>query len=133
MRNIGVNDAEKLAELECVLFPDNAFNESTIRNEILLGDGIVETDEGEIIAYVLLRRTEDLLDLTRVGVLPAYQRQGIASRMLEAVIQRGMRLMLCVRQENKGALRLYIHYGFKIVGRLDASEPCWVMLRELPT
>lgn len=128
MRCVTQNDADVLAELEHVIFPDNCFNETTLAKEIQLGRGWVIEVADEVVAYALIRSDGYLWDLTRLGVAPTYQRLGLGSQLLDKVLLHRHPTMLTVRPTNKVALRLYHSRGFQIVGRL-VDDLGWVMLR----
>jgi ribosomal-protein-alanine N-acetyltransferase len=76
---------------------------------------------GEIVGYAGLFRAVDDGHITTVAVDPAWQRHGIASRMLlvlaRAALERGCRnLTLEVRMSNSGAQVLYQRFGFLPAG-----------------
>lgn len=118
--------ADELAELEMVLFPENCLNEYTLARELTLGRGFAILDEGRIIAYMLLRGDEQLLDVIRLGVLPPYQGRGLGARLLRRALELSERVMLTVVPTNTKALRLYHRHGFEIVGLLKDNSG-WVM------
>lgn len=125
MRPVTVDDADELATLEAELFPDNCLNEYTLAREISLGSGWCCTEAGGIVAYVLCRGNSYLVDIMRLGVLPAYQGRGLGTRLLRYAIEQAEHTMLTVLEENERALRLYRRHGFEIVGRLNGRG--WVM------
>ncbi len=127
MRAVTTADAEEIAELEMKLFPENCFNEHTIAREIELGKGWCVVADSAIVAYVLCRGTERLLDIMRLGVLPRYQGMKLAVELLLRCILEAEHVMLTVHEENERALRLYRRNGFEVVGRL--AEGHWVMGR----
>ena len=65
-----------------------------------------------------------------MGVLPAYRRRGVGSRLLEHLLQAAEEhyraVSLSVAADNP-ALRLYRQFGFVVVG---ASGPSLIMMRE---
>ena len=127
LRLATTDDAERIAELEIILF-DNAFNEWTIANEIEAGAGlVVENEAGELCGYALVRFERDLVDLTRLAVRPADQGQGLGGLMLSQVVLDTRPVMLTGWKNNNGAIRLYRRFGFEIVGELEAGA--WVMKR----
>lgn len=121
-----MHDADELAELEMKLFPENCLNEFTLSGEIALGSGWCFVESGDIVAYVLCRGNSYLIDVMRLGVLPAYQRRGLGSKLLEQACSQASNVMLTVLAENQSALRLYRRKGFEIVGRL-VGDAGWVM------
>jgi ribosomal-protein-alanine N-acetyltransferase len=76
---------------------------------------------GEVVGYAGLFRAVDDGHVTTVAVDPAWQRHGIATRMLLALargaIERGcVNLTLEVRMSNSGAQALYQRFGFVPAG-----------------
>jgi [ribosomal protein S18]-alanine N-acetyltransferase len=129
MRRAIKNDTIKLAELETLLFPDNSMNETTLANELELGECWLYTtpNDEEICGYVLVRRDGELLDILRLGVHPKRQRTGIGTALLEQVLS-SQPTMLTVKKANSPALKLYLRHGFRVVGVL-ANEGGWIMKR----
>lgn len=118
-------DSLSIASLDSKLFPNNCFNETTLRREIELGEGWVAWDNDLLVAYLLARKTGDLLDILRLGVCGSKQRHGIGTELLKRTFDNN-KVMLCVRKTNKQAMKLYRRHDFEIVGVLNAS---WVMVR----
>lgn len=125
MRSVTVHDADELAELEMKLFPDNCLNEFTLAREIALGSGWCFIEAGDIVAYMLCRGDSYLIDIMRLGVLPAYQGRGLGTQLLRCGINQAQHAMLTVLEGNERALRLYRRHGFEVVGRLNGYG--WVM------
>lgn len=120
-------DAQAIADLDMVLFPEGCFNERTLALEIAAGGGLVIYNQGELRAYLLARWDRGLQDITRVGVHPDSQGQGLGTKMLrDALDCSALDTMLCVRRFNTRALRLYERLGFIIVSQTGDS---WVMRR----
>lgn len=116
--------AEDISAIDQVLF-DNGFNERTIALEIESGGGWVIGDP--IIGYALTQRDGDLLDLTRLGVHPDYQGKGFGAALLETVLKGNPKVFLTVRKDNKPAVSLYRHHGFRIVGEHHEAS-AWLMI-----
>lgn len=106
------------------MFPDNCFNEHTLAHTIRGGECWVEEKDGKIVGYALGVEKDDLLDILRIGVRDAYRQRGIASRLLMRIMQGRKNVMLCVRRDNKVAVRLYFEQGFQVAGVVGDS---WVM------
>ena len=130
MRDVTRFDADVLAHLDGILFPENALNETTLANEVNHGVGWVIEVAGDVVAYALARNSDDLLDLLRLGVHPDYQHSGFGTQLLQRLLQENKKAMLTVKKSNVGAIRLYVKHGFQIVGHLPANES-WVMLRKV--
>ncbi len=119
-----------LVDMDHALFPDNNFNEYTMACELEVGRGWVESGPDKALRGYLLSRTEnDLTDIIRVGVLPAYQGQGVGSALLTHCLEQVGDAMLTVWKSNTRAVRLYQRFGFEICGELEGDPPSWVMFR----
>jgi [ribosomal protein S18]-alanine N-acetyltransferase len=75
----------------------------------------------DVVGYAGMFRAIDDAHITTIAVDPAWQRQGIATRMLlalaRAAVDRGCRnLTLEVRMSNSGAQALYQRFGFVPAG-----------------
>jgi len=127
MRPMKRTDAPCVAEMDTLLFPNNCFNERTLSREIDLGRGGVEIIDGKMAGYYMTRNDSLYLDITRLGVMPAFRRQGVATRMLKEILE-GLKIdaMLCVDQHNDAAIQLYRQHGFIVKAKTQNS---WVMVR----
>ena len=112
--------AASLAELDKICFSvpwsENSFREET---ENPLAKYYVAEEDGKLIGYLGVWCVQDEGQITNIAVLPEYRRKGIASRLLEHMMNEceGLcRLVLEVRERNSGALALYEKYGFQKVG-----------------
>ena len=79
---------------------------------------------GEIVGFIAgeQRLGENLAWIATIGVLPAFQRHGIGSALLDACEQ-GLgapRIRLCVRIGNTPAIQLYKILGYQQVGKWAA-------------
>ncbi len=84
---------------------------------------VLFTDESvnkKLVAYIITSTAADEAELLNIVVSPDYQRQGIASQLLELVFTSFDKsihsLFLEVRASNKAAFSLYDHLGFNEVG-----------------
>jgi ribosomal-protein-alanine N-acetyltransferase len=80
------------------------------------------TQPEALIGFLLFWRLGSELELHKIAVAQAWQRQGHASRLLEFFIQTGRslgseRAVLEVRASNVPAIRLYEKYSFRRVGK----------------
>jgi [ribosomal protein S18]-alanine N-acetyltransferase len=77
-------------------------------------------DEGTMVGYLICSRYDTVWHLMNVSVDPRRRREGIASALLTALIERigdpGAQLTLEVRQSNGGAIDLYQRFGFRSAG-----------------
>jgi len=77
-------------------------------------------DGGTMVGYLICSRYDTVWHLMNVSVDPSRRREGIASALLGALIERigdpGAQLTLEVRQSNGGAIDLYQRFGFRSAG-----------------
>lgn len=118
-------DIPTIVKLEKLLFLDSAMGEKLLRTELEAGQGFLV---GQGYGYALVRDDATLVDLTRLGVLPAWQNRGLGSLLLERVFLLGKETMLTVKKANELALGLYLRRGFSIVGSIEPAR-AWVMRR----
>jgi ribosomal-protein-alanine N-acetyltransferase len=79
---------------------------------------IAESAERQPLGYLCMLTVVDELHLLNISVAPDYQGQGIATQMLETLLQRFEQteyavILLEVRRSNKIARRLYQKLGFE--------------------
>ena len=116
-------DIEQVADLEQVCFSES-WSENLIRMGLdsRLDTYFVYADHGTILGYAVLRILADEGEIQRIGVYPHYRRQGIARKLMDAMVTfaraRGVRaIALEVRESNRAAIGLYEKLGFRPVGR----------------
>ena len=83
---------------------------------------LVCTDGEKLLGYVGSQTVMDESDMMNVAVLPEARRQGIAERLILALVEKlkekGSRcLSLEVRASNEPAIKLYQNLGFQPAGR----------------
>lgn len=98
---------------------------------------VAETEDG-IAGYCGMYTAADEGEITNVAVKKVYRKQGIGSRLMEAVtaaaIERGLtQIILEVRESNLSAKKLYIKHGFQPCGKRknfyhDPDEDAVVMI-----
>lgn len=96
---------------------------------------------GEIAGYVICARYAEALHVMTLATAPEHRRKGIASALLDAVIERAgedANYTLEVRVSNRGAIALYERYGFRGVGTrpryyADNGEDAIIMWRAIGT
>jgi ribosomal-protein-alanine N-acetyltransferase len=118
-------DIPALLALEDALFP-NSMTERMLQHELHRGQGWVAEVDDELVGYILVRRDESLLDITRLGVVEKVRRQGVAKQLLERALSEPGDVVLTVKKDNAPAIALYRRYGFEIVAHLAAAH-AWVM------
>jgi ribosomal-protein-alanine N-acetyltransferase len=71
------------------------------------------------VAYVVAHRTPDEIEILSLGTVAQAQRQGYASRVLAALLEKAgrARIVLEVAADNEAAIRLYKGHGFCEGGR----------------
>ena len=77
---------------------------------------------GAIEGFIVARMNDENCDLENIVVANSARRQGMGSRLLQALIaearrQRAARILLEVRQSNAGACTFYEKFGFALDGR----------------
>ena len=113
----------QVAALEKACFT-TPWSENSVRAELTnpLSLWLVAVDHGQVVGYVGSQSVMDEADMMNVAVSDAYRRQGIARKLVEALITaldaRGVHsLTLEVRASNEPAKQLYRQIGFEQVGR----------------
>ncbi|WP_343899974.1 ribosomal protein S18-alanine N-acetyltransferase [Arthrobacter rhombi] len=114
-------DVPAVWELECALFPEDAWPLEMFRDE--LGQTAtrrywVAEDDGKIVAYCGMMCVLPLADVQTIAVTPGYEGRGIGSTLLRQLIEeagsRGARdVLLEVRADNPRAQALYTRFGFE--------------------
>lgn len=112
----------QIADLEKICFND-PWSENSIASELgnRLSHWIVALDGEKVVGYVGSQTVLGETDMMNIAVHPDYRKQGIATELIEALIQvlkeRGSHsLMLEVRESNDPAKELYLKMGFELVG-----------------
>ncbi len=121
---------QTVADIEAMVQPDDAWNQRTL-TELLEQDSIClliaydqAKEEGvshrEIVGYCLYQMTFEQAEVLRIGTDPKYQRQGIASQVLNKLhevlqINQVESLLLEVRADNTAAIALYEQQAFNII------------------
>ncbi len=117
----GKRDVEAVAaiEKEVYVFPWTAgnFQDSLDSGYLCMGAFV----QDELVAYAVLMRALDEAHLLNLAVSNRWQRQGIAARFLEELIDRSRALgcgdfYLEVRPSNVAARALYERFGFRQAG-----------------
>lgn len=130
---LNVTHADEVSVLDLTMF-DNGFDAKQVRVELEKGSGYAVWVQGRIVGYLLARRDEGLLEITRLAVVPTHVRRGVGQALLELLLREHDRetsvgyLTLHVRKNNTGAMHFYLKNGLHIVGEDSGS---WVMQRPL--
>jgi ribosomal-protein-alanine N-acetyltransferase len=94
-------------------------------------------EDSRIIGYLICARYADVMHLMNIAVDPAARRRGVATALLEQMIERAGReqsYTLEVRPSNAGAIALYERFGFRSAGTRrryyrDTGEDAVIMWR----
>ena len=116
-----------IAQLEGELFGRGAWNANMVREELdapartYLLDVLGEVEQAVVRGYAGFWYDGEDAELMTIGVGKAYQRQGIAAALLQALVdeakrQGASRMLLEVRVDNDPALALYHRFGFERIG-----------------
>lgn len=116
-----------IAQLEGELFGRGAWNANMVREELdapartYLLDVLGKAEQAVVRGYAGFWYDGEDAELMTIGVGKAYQRQGIAAALLQALVdeakrQGASRMLLEVRVDNDPALALYQRFGFERMG-----------------
>ena len=78
--------------------------------------------DGDIVGHLICSRYDTVWHVMNIAVDPSMRRQGIASALLSALLQRvddgsgSLQLTLEVRPTNRAAITLYERFGFRSAG-----------------
>jgi [ribosomal protein S18]-alanine N-acetyltransferase len=137
-------DLSELVRLEqcCFAVP---WSEDSLRHELTNNPSarvlVAEAPDGSLAGYAAFWLVLDEGQITNIAVDPAWRRQGIGSRLMQALISlagnEGLNtLILEVRQRNSAAKGLYTASGFQSVGLrrgyyADNGEDAIIMLKKM--
>lgn len=120
------DDAAAIADLERVCLGADAWSERLVAEGV--GGALptvsylVAESDGLVVGHATASVAGDIAELQRITVDPGRRRQGLASALLDAVVDLSRaggadRLLLEVREDNAGALAFYAARGFVEVDR----------------
>ena len=127
IRDATPDDNEAMSRLDMAIFPDNCFNETTLRAELEVGGGYIAIIEREAVGYSLFRIERGLVDILRLGVLETVRCKGLGGALLALSMRQGRKAMLTVKKTNRIAINLYLKHGFSITGHIPQGN-YWVMM-----
>jgi ribosomal-protein-alanine N-acetyltransferase len=120
--NMTADHVVQIAEIEKLCFSD-PWSENSISSELdsRISLWLVALDGDAVAGYVGSQSVLDMADMMNVAVHPNYRRQGIAKKLVQALVdalkEKGIKsLTLEVRQSNAPAIALYQQLGFQQVG-----------------
>ncbi len=83
---------------------------------------LVAEVDGGVVGHAVASLVAEVAELQRIAVDPAHRRAGLASALLDAVVDAARdagadHLLLEVRADNAGAVAFYAHHGFAEIDR----------------
>ena len=123
----------QIAAIEAILQPFDAWHDNLIADTLAVkfNHGLVILKNGEVYCYCLYHQLFETAEILRIGTLPSRQRQGLASKILQA-LKAHLRdikveeLLLEVREDNNAAIKLYNSMCFTVIHRRQgyySNEP----------
>jgi ribosomal-protein-alanine N-acetyltransferase len=144
LRPMRDGDLEQVLRMERLCFP-SPWNRSIFLHELHhnpMAESWVLDREGRLLGYTSVWFRGDELKINNLVVDPAHRRQGLAERMLLALLEEGggrgcARATLEVRLSNLPARKLYEKHGFVVTARVanyyrQEGEDALVMELPLP-
>ncbi len=123
IEKLTVNNTQAVQKLlsECFSTPWSCENISSLLSSEY-GECFGVFDEDELVGYIALEWVLDEGSLTDLAVSPTYRRQGLASLLMDRLIESAQSknlsfITLEVRASNLPAIKLYQKYGFLEAGR----------------
>lgn len=122
IRDASIDDAKDISyiEEECFSLPwsDKSLSESMALDNYIF---LLAAVDNEIAGYIGLYIAMDEGDITNIAVKEKFRKQGIAKKILEAMIERCkqrkiININLEVRESNFAAIKLYEKFGFENIG-----------------
>jgi ribosomal-protein-alanine N-acetyltransferase len=126
VRPAGAADVTVVAHLEDACLGRDAWSEGLVREGILghlpTVTYLVAEVEGQVVGHAVTSSAGEIAELQRIAVAPEHRRQGIAAALLASVLDAARRteadrLLLEVREDNRGALSFYADQGFVEIDR----------------
>lgn len=136
IKKLAINTSERqqalqaVANIEALVQPHDAWTERTLA-EMLAQDSMHmlivykqedKADNNKVIGYCLYQVIFEQAEILRIGTHPDYQRQGIASQVIDKLheaLQSNQveNLLLEVRADNHAAIALYEKQAFAVIHR----------------
>ncbi len=120
------DDVAAVARLEAECLGVDAWSEGLVREGVTGGLPtvlyLVVEDDAVVVGHAVASMAGDIAELQRIAVTPTHRRTGVATRLLEAVVTAAGRtaadrILLEVREDNRGALAFYARAGFTEIDR----------------
>jgi ribosomal-protein-alanine N-acetyltransferase len=126
VRTAGPDDVPAVLGLEADCLGEDAWSEGLVR-EGILGNlptvtYLVAESAGVVVGHAVTSAAGDIAELQRIAVVGHHRRTGVASALLVGVVDAASRteadrLLLEVREDNRGALAFYAGQGFVEIDR----------------
>ncbi|KHL18512.1 ribosomal-protein-alanine N-acetyltransferase [Mumia flava] len=111
--------AETITEIEQACFGADAWSAPQVTDEIgrPTRTVLVATVDGDVVGYASVLVVAGTAELVRIAVVPARRRRGVATRLMDAVLQVAHdagadEVLLEAAADNDAALALYGRHGF---------------------
>ena len=138
IRSLGYTDLPQVIAIERRAFP-TPWSLAMFVLELSKPSGVclAAVEGGRIVGYLICSRYADVMHLMNIAVDPAKRRRGVATALLEQMLERAGReqaYTLEVRPSNSGAIALYERFGFRSAGTRrryyrDTGEDALIMWR----
>ena len=121
IRQLGYGDLPSVISIERRSFP-TPWSLAMFVLELSKPGGIclaAEDEDGELIAYLVCARYDDVWHLMNVAVAPEYRRGGIATGLIKQLFDESgneLPFTLEVRVSNREAIAMYEGFGFRSAG-----------------
>lgn len=123
-RQASVADVPAVARLEAEVFADPWPSHLYLQEveQPLRFQRVIVSPEGAVVAYLFACWQVDELHVLKVATHPLLEGRGLASSLMAEAREEAARghargLFLEVRPSNRRAVKLYLHLGYRVVGR----------------
>ncbi|MBZ0265460.1 ribosomal protein S18-alanine N-acetyltransferase [bacterium] len=123
IRELTAKDIPHIAEAEVKCFPEDAWDESAIRESVLhpLSYSLVQMNNNVLSGYLISFVYAGEAHLFNIAILPKFRQRGYASELLShwmniITVMDARVVYLEVRHSNQAAISLYEKFGFRTVG-----------------
>jgi ribosomal-protein-alanine N-acetyltransferase len=126
VRAAGPADVASVARLEAECLGPDAWSEGLVREgvggNLTTVTYLVAEADGVVVGHAVTSATGDIAELQRIAVGEGHRRTGVASALLARVVEatartEADRLLLEVREDNRGAIAFYARQGFTEIDR----------------